>query len=105
MPIRPRNGGYPQTIPFINSGWGADFFRSEICKGFFWDFNTETTYTFTPEEQFNIILNTDRAVAQNFLYTRDSDATYLTLFSRNPVCLMTEECRPLVTEDGTCIVI
>lgn len=99
----------PAQMPGVNFGYGSDYLdlknQPVIISGFFWDQEECAIYTFTEDEKFNVLLKADEAVANEFLYSRNPDTSYLTAFSRLPVCLLTENCTPLVTQDGTHLII
>jgi hypothetical protein len=100
MSVQPRNGGFPQQMPTVDFGWGGYFPAAEIVRGFYWDYNADCLYTQTPEDQFNVFINVPRDVAQKFVYTIKPDEFYAGVCNSYKACLLTEECVPLITDDG-----
>lgn len=96
----------PKVIPNDNVSWSGGFPYAKYLKGFSWFDNINVFYSWTPTNQFNVWLNTRRNVATSILYFPDPDSYYVTYVSNlQSPCLLTEDCVPLVCDDGTYIIV
>lgn len=97
----------PAEVPYIVQGFGGQFaINNSIVKSFFYDLSKQLLYTVLTDNQFNIFINVPPGVAKSFNYTKDADSFYEDKVNSfyQPV-LLTEGCGPLLTEDGSYLVV
>jgi hypothetical protein len=95
----------PQSMPSDQDlGWSAGFPRARTVNGFYWNANANVLYTGTPTQQFNVWLNVSQGIATAFL-ADNPDEFYRGFSESNTPCLLTEDCIPLICDNGVFLVL
>lgn len=103
MPVMPPR---PATMPGFSDGWGGSFADTQVVDNFWYDSIQQLLYVGLVDGQFNVFVNVPASVGQAFSYTLDTDGFYANnVYNAYSPCLLTEDCRPLVCENGTVLVV
>lgn len=104
-----------KTNPIIQ-GWGGQFSPPGLISSYEYDLSSQILYTFYPQNQYDVFLNVPTSIPQQLSIAGKQYSSLPSypnpdiIYSTNingvfPKCLLTENGRPLICDNGDYIIV